>query len=182
MQFRCDKEKRVVLVLGKGLICKQKLQIHLGMRDSSQWHCIAEKPVSLLPWGKLRHSLQLKHGPYQNLKSQPLSKTIMNTALLNFPWCWEYVWDVLCTVWQRLSSSPYCGISNYVAMASSSTSQKLFKKKMIRILSHSHCGIIFLKPPGWSVCELCTTWWIRVEKWLVRDQLQRRILSGGLGA
>lgn len=37
MQFRCDKEMRVVLVLGKGLICRQKLQIHLGMRDSSRW-------------------------------------------------------------------------------------------------------------------------------------------------
>lgn len=38
MQFRCDREKRVVLVLGKRLICRQKLQIHLRMRDSSQWY------------------------------------------------------------------------------------------------------------------------------------------------
>lgn len=44
MQFRCDKEKRVVLVLGKGLICRQKLQIHLGMRDSSRWDHAASIP------------------------------------------------------------------------------------------------------------------------------------------
>lgn len=180
MQFRCDKGKRVVLFLGKGLICRQKLQIHLGMRDNSLRGCTTTKKHLPLyyheaEWSTLS-SWCLDPIKFFNLKPypEPLSTMPSWTSLS----CWEHVEKGLCTVWHRLSSPPCLRISSWVAMVTSSTLQKPFFVTDEVIIANLLLANIFSKdemcaryePHGGSVQENC-----RKDRSITVKNLVRRV-------
>lgn len=100
------KKKSVALVLGKGLICRQKLHIHLGMRDSSQWGLHRNQKKQLLYYHEASRGTPSSWSldPIKFFNLGPYPKPLWTRPSWTRLYCWEYAREVLCTVRHRLSS------------------------------------------------------------------------------